>query len=171
MKAFITNFFEKHWFKIILLLLALFLIASLIMFFVFGSCSAGNFRDNIYVEFIIGGLMLMIPIVVAATIGKKIAKGLFYSDIERVIRKIKEERENENITKLGARSIVKETVSTFGKGILEDPLFERLSKTSDPISFENMQCGVCGLEAELAINNRCVNCKLDCFAWEDLKKK
>lgn len=137
MKTRVINFLEKHWFKIILLLTALFLIGSLIMFFVFGSCTAGNFRDNIYVEFIIGGLMLMIPIVIAATIGKKIAKGLFYSDIERVIRKIKEEREKENITKHGARNIVKETVSTFGKGILEDPLFKRLQKNTDPISLEN----------------------------------
>lgn len=166
-----TIFIEKNWFKILIAISILFLVASLIMFFVFGGCNAQTFRDNIYVEFFIGGLMLMIPLVIGATVGKKIAKGLFYSDIERVIRKIKEEREKGNINETGARSIVKESAATFGKGILEDPIFMRLPRKADPILFENKNCGVCGLEAELAINNHCANCRLDCFAWEDFKKR
>jgi hypothetical protein len=166
-----TTFFEKYWFAIILIFAALFIITSLILFFVFGNCQADTFRDNIYIEFIIGGLMLMIPIVIAATLGKKIAKGLFYNDIERVIRKIKDEREKDNITKDGARNIVIETASTFGKGILEDPLFMRHSRKFHQITLNDKNCGVCGLKAQLAVNDHCANCKLDCFAWEDLKRK
>jgi len=164
------KFIKKYWYEILIFFLIFFLLGTGVLIY-YGSAKAETYNSNILVEIFIGGLMLMAPIIISLSIGKWITKNLFYNDIETVIRKIKEERASKNITEEGARSMVKIVSSTFGRDILEDPLLTRLPRSTDPILHENIKCGVCGLDAQLAINNHCVNCKLDCFLWKGMITK
>lgn len=160
------KFIFKHWKAVLLILTFFFLLGSLIIVIFYGNEDATTFNQNILVEFFIGGTMLLIPTIIAIQIGEKLTKNIFYNDIGRLISRISEERKNGNLTKEGARNIVKEASSIFGREVLEDPLFNRLPRSTDPITYEKKNCGVCGLKAQISINKHCSNCKLDCFTWE-----
>ena len=149
---------------------AIFWVALLI--FGAGSCylifkwtkPANSFGDNIMVEFFVGGLFLIVPILIGIYVGTKQKELQFYNRIRHLLSTIKRHRKNGDIKPEATRNIVVEFSSSLGDEILEEDWLKKAIRTDWKV--EEAECGVCGLNAD-TVNDKCKHCKLDCFAWKE----
>jgi hypothetical protein len=123
-----------------------------------------TFGHNILIEVFIGGLFTIVPIVFVVYVGKKFKEIEFYNRIKNLLNTIKAHRKNGDITPVATRNIVIEFSNLHGEEILEEEWLKKVIRSD--WNFNNEQCGVCGLQANTT-NNKCQNCKLDCFAWRE----
>lgn len=116
------------------------------------------------VEFFIGGLFLIVPILIGIYVGRKQKELQFYDRIKYLLSTIKKHRKNGDINPEATRNIVMEFSSSLGDEILEEDWLKKVIRTD--WKFDEAKCGVCGLNADM-VNDKCKHCKLDCFAWKE----
>ena len=125
---------------------------------------ASSFGHNILIEFFVGGLFTIVPLVFGVYIGKKHKELQFYNRIKNLLNSIKSRRINGDISPEATRAIVTEFSILHGEEILEEEWLKKVIQTD--WNFTNANCGVCGLTAKTT-NGKCQYCKLDCFAWKE----
>ncbi len=175
--SYVADKITLHWAKIFFCLSFGFLLGTLYLVLDFdegwgiGKSDARSFRDNVIVESVVGGLFLFAPIFIGVKLGKRSREIVFYSNIRKVIDKIKSLREAETITQQTARDLVMEISNAMGREILEESWW-RFEYEIPSIVVEEKKCGICGLDAQLTVEpkkGKCSNCKLNCFVWEEKK--
>ncbi|RYZ88393.1 MAG: hypothetical protein EOP04_09505 [Proteobacteria bacterium] len=124
---------------------------------------ATTFGDNILIEFVIGGLFLVVPVLLGVYVGKKSKELQFYTRMKTLLATISSHRKKGDIQQEATRNIVIEFSDALGEGVLDEDWLKNVIRKD--WLFDEKECGVCGLRADV-VNEKCKHCKLDCFAWQ-----
>lgn len=90
----------------------------------------------------------------------------FYSAIIPVVKQLRELKEIYNITPKETQEFVKLVSNSFSSEMLGTKHAPQIYKTAYRDIDENKTCQICELPAKLNGKDGCVNCKLDCCAWD-----
>ena len=123
---------------------------------------ANSFGANMLIEIFIGGLFLVVPILFGIYIVNKGKEIHFYEKIKKLLSTLRSHRENGGIKPLATRAIVMEFSNTVGDEFLKEDWIKSAAQLRD--TFGTAKCGLCGLTAD-TVNDKCIHCKLNCFAW------
>ncbi|AUP79490.1 hypothetical protein C1H87_12540 [Flavivirga eckloniae] len=123
-----------------------------------------KYSHNFTIALITGIISSIIPLLFGLNLGSKLKSKLFHLKIKNVLRSISEKRSNNKIDKNTAQELVIDIVNAFSDGIINEPWYQEVIKYNQKPNMKEVDCGVCGKAIEM-IENKCSNCKLNCFAW------
>lgn len=155
---------SKYAFRYILLITLLLSIACLCIYV--KTDNKNELLENAAVEIFFGSLCTVIPIVLAYLFGKRVKELSFYHNAKGFLKEIKSNRDTLGSKK--TQDLVIKFADTVPDGLLELPWYKKVQKRmiDNPDDFREADCGLCG-QPVLTDLERCNNCKLNCFAWEE----
>lgn len=155
------NLFFKNYHRNIIIIAVIMIIIIITTMIYLAKKSVSTYLDNFIVAITCGLLFSIITFLFGLTLGKKFEEKLFLYRTRDVLISIKKLRTNGILTSEQAQSLVIKITNTYGDEILNGSLLKKNRNIT-----EVNDCGVCGKKVEVE-DKRCINCKLNCFAWDN----
>lgn len=118
--------------------------------------------ENLIAEFI----GILVSGIIGFYIGKFYKVKQFYSAILPVVKKLRTLKDKYNISAEDTRDYVKTISSSFSNEFLGKKHAPKITKMAYRDIDEEKTCQICSLPAKLNGQDGCINCKLDCCAWD-----
>jgi len=90
----------------------------------------------------------------------------FYSAIIPVVKRLRELKDLYKISNEDTQSYVRLISTSFSSEFLGNKHAPQIFKTAYRDIDENKTCQICSLPAKLNGRDGCINCQLDCCAWD-----